>query len=229
MKARLILWLIQALGSRRGQGFVVALVLLLLAPLFIVSHVVPITIPLVSEEQIQQYKAVAQGLPPGVEVDWRQMVAVDAVQYRQDFSQVDLTRITQTGAAFTFCETQTNVQMHPITFEAQAVGDTYNYTFGLDGPGEVSWSVTEEQGAASVDLTNGAGQPVSGGPLDPGYYTLWIEATQAPALIHVDLYTVSEVQVCHGKPVDQVMAEMGFSEDEKQLAHVFMNTLSDMA
>lgn len=111
--------------------------------------------------------------------------------------------IIETGVAFMSCEWHTSMQAHPISVELQAVGDLYTYGFSLSDPAEVWWEVDQVQGSASIDLTDGTGRPISGGELDRGPYTLWIEATEAPGKIDVDLYVVSEVQICHGKPVAQ--------------------------
>lgn len=229
MKAKLILWLLQQLTSHRGRSALVAALILLLVPLVIITSVVPITVPLVTDDQMDLYREHAEnGLPPGVEVDWRHMVAIDAVRNRQDFSGVNAESIKESGELFTHCELETHMETKPITVELQEVGDLYSWTFTLDQESEVWWQTEAEQGAASVDMTGG-GKPVSSGKLEPGTYTLFIEATEAPALIHVDLYVVTEVQVCTAKPPDQVMAELGFTPDERELAQVFMNTLADVA
>lgn len=229
MKAKLVLWLLQQLNSHRGRSALVAAVILLLVPLVIITSVVPITIPLVTDEQMDLYREQAEnGMPPGVEVDWRHMVAIDAVRNRQDLSGVNASTISETGVLFTHCQLVTHMQTNPITAELQNLGDLYTWTFTLDQEAEVWWETGAEQGAASVDMMSG-GSPVSSGKLEAGTYTLFIEATEAPALIHVDLYVVTEIQVCHGKTPDQVMAELGFTPDERELAQVFMNTLADVA
>ncbi|EIV99927.1 M23 family metallopeptidase [Thermoanaerobacter siderophilus] len=65
-------------------------------------------IPLVSYEQIQMYISIAKKVSEstknpyseGVEIDWRQLVAIDAVRFKQDFSEANPQEVEELAKLF---------------------------------------------------------------------------------------------------------------------------------
>jgi len=221
MQARLILVILQILSSPKGRGLLVGLLILLLMPVALVTGAMHVLMPMASDDHLQDYQDVADGMP--VPVDWKAMMAVDAVRHHQDFSQVDLLQIADTAADFMACS---NVQdEHVFAFDATTAGESSTYPVVLTHDSDVWWEVEVSQGSASVDFQTSDGQPAGSGHNPAGGYRLIVTADAVPAAGFVTLHV--ESVVCHGKPLEETLDDLGLNADERAMVLGLINSFND--
>lgn len=220
MNPRMILLLLQFLTSQRGRGLLVGLGILLLVPMALASSVVPLVMPLASDGQLQDYQDVADGMP--VPVDWKAVIAVDAVRYHQDFSEVDLLKVAETATKFMACH---NVHdSYPVSFSAGSVGESITEAVVLTQESDVSWEVHQIEGSATVKFQTSDGEPAGSGHHEAGAYELVITATEVPTNYHVDL-SVDSV-VCEGRRLEEVLDDLGLDEGDRAMVLGLINAFN---
>lgn len=181
-------------------------------------------VPLVSDQQLREYAEVAAELRP-VEVPWQALVALDAVRYRQDFSRVTKAFMRETAALFVACRRE--VERYSYTDRLGRVGAVTRHPLRVPVPSEVNWKVEERQGGVRTELQNSLDQPVAGNLVEPGYYTLLVQATEAPAEYHLELEVIAGEKVCYGRSLDDVMASLGFSPEDREMARELLNAFEE--
>lgn len=88
--------------NKGGKKFLYPILAMLLLPILIsTSSLTVATVPAADTEKIELYKSVATGASkPNASIDWKALMAIDAVRYKQDFSKASKSNITKLAKSF---------------------------------------------------------------------------------------------------------------------------------
>jgi murein DD-endopeptidase MepM/ murein hydrolase activator NlpD len=182
----------------------------------------PVTLPLAEDRHLTLYQAIAREQPTSV--DWREMLVIDAVRFHQDFSQAIRPKVEETARLFVACRHDGRRWQQILTFTT--VGESWATTIVLTVRSTITVRETERGGSTFVELLDSLDQPASG-ELEPGAYTLRATAQRVPAETVLDVTEEAAEATCYGRPMAEVMEELGFSPDDQQLALEILQGFGD--
>lgn len=199
-----------------GIGVLVAC-LCLLGSFFVAA---PMTLPMVQDRHLTLYQAVARSTTP--QIDWRELLAVDAVRLKQDFSQVTRESVERTAQLFVVCHSESKTWDMALTFET--VGETWSTNVVLSVPSSIRTSTAVRSGRVQVEVLDGLDHPVGGSGLEPGAYAVRVTAVEVPADVTLTVTEEQSEPTCYGRPMAEVMAELGFSPDDVAMAQEILKS-----
>lgn len=193
-----------------GICLVVVACFLLLSGFFAAA---PVTLPLVEDHHLTLYQVIAR--EQSAPVDWREMLAVDAVRFHQDFSLATRETVEETAGLFVACRHSGRTWQQVLAFTA--VGESWATNVILSVRSTVTVSKTDRAGRSFVEFLDSMDNPASG-ELEPGAYTLRVTAQAVPTDVVLDVTEEEAEPTCYGRPMAEVMEELGFSPEDQSLA-----------
>lgn len=214
LKLALLLW-----QHRRPIAAVVLTLLAIPVGLATVLAAALASVPLVSDQQIALYAVAAERLPASG-IGWEQMIAIDAVRFKQDFAKVTPETIRETAWMFVACGSDDHVE--ELHYHLPRAWATIMHPVTIGVPSTVSWTLHISEGAPGVTLVNGQDEVVATSSVDPGRYFLRIMPLVPDTRFHLVL-TVSPLDLaCEGRPLDEVMDQLGFDPTQREMARNMM-------
>lgn len=174
-----------------------------------------VTTPMVTDEIIDKYVAAAERL--GVNgAKWQELMAVDAVRFRQDFSKVTDTTINETAWLFAACSTKTRHEAFEHTLSRR--GESVTQMIHLAKPGRITWTLESAGPPPTAELLDSLDRPVGEGDLSAGVYYLRVTATQEQTTFRLVVEVETDGLTCQSRPIEDVMAQLGFPPEDRELA-----------
>lgn len=175
------------------------------------------SIPFVDNGHLNAYQQVVEARQ--LQIPWPALVAVDAVRYRQDFSQVDRETIEKTADLFAQCS-----GFRPVDQVMEKSPEKeYGIAFGVPRPATVTYSVSEATGDVTAQVVDAKGIVYpSGSSLQPGTYQLKIRVSDLSTRYRLRLSL--DMKRCGPPEVEQAMDRLGLQGDDRKMVLNIMAT-----
>lgn len=171
-----------------------------------------VSIPAVTDNHLELYQQVVR--ERGLQIPYHALIAVDAVRFRQDFSQVDRGTVEETADLFALCVPFQAVEFRFIWTTPQTIG----YGFMAPREGTVNLEILDvEPHEAQVSIVGDMNRNYqSGAVLPPGEYHLLVSTRPAGKGFRVRVSM--ELRPCGPQEVAKVMDDLGLVGDDRQMA-----------
>lgn len=174
------------------------------------------SVPFTTDEQMIQYAAVTEAMQ--LEVTPAALIAVDAVRFQQDFSQVTDFTMAETVRLFAIC-----MAPRPFLIVTQ---NEYETEFTVHRPTSVSWALGYNREIVTVRVMGEGGTEYpEGSVLGPGTYRILTDSKEADTTYRV-LIELASVNRCGPEEVERVMDDLNLLPDDRSMVLNIMASLT---